>query len=165
MPTKRNKGTITIPKDKLPSKSKPVAKRKTMVIPKKKIESAIRPKAVAKPKPKPKAKPKMKLNIISKDDPANKTMAKIKSKAVAKPKSIDYIFSVMPPMVDETIFERVEENHVDPNSRQAIAERDREARKMFNRLLSNMANSKPPVKAKNKEEFKKIWKFTWRNTV
>lgn len=72
MTTRRNKATITIPKDKLPSKSKPVAKRKTMVIPKKKIESAIRPKAVAKPKP------KMKLKIISKDDPRNTTMSNLR---------------------------------------------------------------------------------------
>ena len=63
MTTRRNKGTITIPKDKLPSKPR----KKKIVIPKKKIENAIRPKAVAKPKP------KMKLNIISKDDPANKS--------------------------------------------------------------------------------------------
>ena len=78
MPTRRNKGTITIPKDKLPSKPR----KKKMVIPKKKIENAIRPKAVAKPKP------KMKLNITSMSDPKNKTMRGIRRREARREEEV-----------------------------------------------------------------------------
>jgi hypothetical protein len=89
---------------------------------------------------------------------------KKKKEKPAKKGSIQYILDILPSEIEETLFERIEENFADPFSKDAIKERDKELKQAYNTLLKKMKTSKPPVKAKNKEDLKKIWKEVWRVT-
>ena len=127
------------------------------------------PKPVALPKPKPKAKAKdIPIDNMLVPKPGFKPRSKkeLEVLGIVKKKpnkgTIQYILDIVPSEIEETLFERIEENYEDPFGRFAIKERNRELKKSYQKLKEIIKSKK--LKAKTMEEEKKIWKEVWRDT-